>query len=56
MIEELSKRKPALTNTLLSGNVDKTVFCQMDLDDAKVKQFKHAIENNYWFEFFMGMF
>jgi len=28
----------------------------MDLDDAKVKQFKHAIENNYWFEFFMGMF
>lgn len=56
MIEELSKRKPALTNTLLSGNVEKTVFCQMVLDDAKVKQFKHAIENNYWFEFFMGMF
>lgn len=42
-------------NTLISGNLDKTVFCQMDLDDAKVKQFKDAIENNYWFEFFMGM-
>ncbi|XP_004504187.1 transmembrane 9 superfamily member 1-like [Cicer arietinum] len=34
-------------------NVDKTVFCQIDLDDAKAKQFKDAIENNYWFEFFM---
>ncbi|KAF1854441.1 hypothetical protein Lal_00008414, partial [Lupinus albus] len=34
-------------------NVDKTVFCQVVLDDAKVKQFKDAIENNYWFEFFV---
>lgn len=41
---------------LFSGNVDKTVFCQIDLSDANVKQFKDAIENNYWFEFFMGMF
>ncbi|BAT79012.1 hypothetical protein VIGAN_02180200 [Vigna angularis var. angularis] len=37
-------------------NVDKTVFCQIDLNEAKVKLFKDAIENNYWFEFFMGMF
>ncbi|OIW00564.1 hypothetical protein TanjilG_24294 [Lupinus angustifolius] len=35
-------------------NVDKTVFCQVALDEAKVKQFKDAIENNYWFEFFVG--
>ncbi|KAF9685001.1 hypothetical protein SADUNF_Sadunf03G0008900 [Salix dunnii] len=35
-------------------NVDKGVICQLELDDAKVKQFKDAIENNYWFEFFVG--
>ncbi|XP_061337174.1 transmembrane 9 superfamily member 1 [Gastrolobium bilobum] len=35
------------------GNVDRTTFCRLDLDEAKVKQFKDAIENNYWFEFFM---
>ncbi|OIW19294.1 hypothetical protein TanjilG_20419 [Lupinus angustifolius] len=35
-------------------NVDKTVFCQISLDEAKVKQFKGAIENNYWFELFVG--
>ncbi|GAU24378.1 hypothetical protein TSUD_390870 [Trifolium subterraneum] len=36
------------------GNVEKTTFCRLNLDDAKVKHFKDAIENNYWFEFFMG--
>ncbi|XP_004485474.1 transmembrane 9 superfamily member 1 [Cicer arietinum] len=35
------------------GNVERTTFCRLPLDDAKVKQFKDAIENNYWFEFFM---
>ncbi|CAK8530165.1 unnamed protein product [Lathyrus sativus] len=35
------------------GNVERTTFCRLNLDDAKVKQFKDAIENNYWFEFFM---
>ncbi|KAJ6416189.1 hypothetical protein OIU84_004899 [Salix udensis] len=34
-------------------NVDKDVICQLELDEAKVKQFKDAIENNYWFEFFV---
>uniref|UniRef100_A0A6N2K8Q0 Transmembrane 9 superfamily member n=1 Tax=Salix viminalis TaxID=40686 RepID=A0A6N2K8Q0_SALVM len=34
-------------------NVDKAVICQLELDEAKVKQFKDAIENNYWFEFFV---
>ncbi|XP_011009384.1 PREDICTED: transmembrane 9 superfamily member 1-like [Populus euphratica] len=34
-------------------NVDKGVICQLELDEAKVKQFKDAIENNYWFEFFV---
>lgn len=36
--------------------MEKGVICQLELDEAKVKQFKDAIENNYWFEFFMGMF
>ncbi|KAH8510048.1 hypothetical protein H0E87_007826 [Populus deltoides] len=35
-------------------NVDKAVICQLELDEAKVKQFKDAIENSYWFEFFIG--
>ncbi|KAI4298974.1 hypothetical protein L6164_032477 [Bauhinia variegata] len=34
-------------------NVDKTTICQLVLDEPKVKQFKDAIENSYWFEFFM---
>ncbi|XP_065870718.1 transmembrane 9 superfamily member 1 [Euphorbia lathyris] len=34
-------------------NVDKATICSLELDEAKVKQFKDAIENNYWFEFFM---
>ncbi|KAI3774486.1 hypothetical protein L1987_49044 [Smallanthus sonchifolius] len=34
-------------------NVDKTTICDLELDEPKVKQFKEAIENNYWFEFFM---
>ncbi|KAK8527857.1 hypothetical protein GQ457_01G000670 [Hibiscus cannabinus] len=34
-------------------DVDKAVICQLELDEAKVKQFKDAIENSYWFEFFV---
>ncbi|XP_043712965.1 transmembrane 9 superfamily member 1-like [Telopea speciosissima] len=34
-------------------NVDKASICEIELDAAKVKQFKDAIENTYWFEFFM---
>ncbi|XP_076906776.1 transmembrane 9 superfamily member 1-like [Bidens hawaiensis] len=34
-------------------NVDKTTICKLGLDESKVKQFKEAIENSYWFEFFM---
>ncbi|KAF2293867.1 hypothetical protein GH714_005274 [Hevea brasiliensis] len=34
-------------------NVDKGTICSLEIDEAKVKQFKDAIENNYWFEFFM---
>ncbi|KAL2513902.1 Transmembrane 9 superfamily member 1 [Forsythia ovata] len=33
--------------------VDKTTICELELDEAKVKQFKDAIENSYWFEFFI---
>jgi hypothetical protein len=36
--------------------VDRTVICHLDLDEAKVKQFKDAVENSYWLEFFVGMF
>ncbi|CAN8311961.1 unnamed protein product [Cochlearia groenlandica] len=36
-----------------SKDVDKSVICQLELDDAKVKHFKDAIESSYWFEFFM---
>jgi len=34
-------------------NVDKAVICQLELDEATVKHFKDAIDNNYWFEFFV---
>lgn len=34
-------------------NVEKGLICQLDLNEGKVKQFKDAIENSYWFEFFM---
>lgn len=39
---------------LLAEPVDKTTICELELDEAKVKQFKDAIENSYWFEFFIG--
>ncbi|CAO2835335.1 unnamed protein product [Amaranthus hypochondriacus] len=34
-------------------NIDKTTICKLELDPTKVKQFKDAIENSYWFEFFI---
>ncbi|KAJ6342859.1 hypothetical protein OIU78_010722 [Salix suchowensis] len=34
-------------------DVNRGVICQLELDEAKVKQFKDAIENSYWFEFFI---
>ncbi|XP_010272575.1 PREDICTED: transmembrane 9 superfamily member 1-like [Nelumbo nucifera] len=34
-------------------NVDRATICELELNAAKVKQFKDAIENTYWFEFFM---
>ncbi|KAG8389682.1 hypothetical protein BUALT_Bualt01G0004200 [Buddleja alternifolia] len=36
------------------GDVERTTICEIELDAAKVKQFKDAIDNSYWFEFFMG--
>jgi len=38
----------------LIENVDKGSICELELDETKVKLFKDAIENNYWFEFFIG--
>ncbi|CAI9303108.1 unnamed protein product [Lactuca saligna] len=37
----------------LTENVEKTTICELKLDEANVKHFKEAIDNNYWFEFFM---
>jgi len=39
----------------LAENTEKTTICELELNAAKVKQFKDAIENSYWFEFFIGM-
>lgn len=38
----------------ITGTVDRVAICELELDEAKVKQFKDAIENSYWFEFFIG--
>ncbi|KAK1414698.1 hypothetical protein QVD17_30448 [Tagetes erecta] len=35
-------------------NVEKARIYELELDESKVKQFKEANENNYWFEFFIG--
>ncbi|XP_066318612.1 transmembrane 9 superfamily member 1-like [Miscanthus floridulus] len=34
-------------------NVDKATICSLDLDLVKAKQLSDAIENSYWFEFFI---
>jgi len=38
----------------VSENVDKATICSLDLDLVKAKQLSDAIENSYWFEFFIG--
>lgn len=42
-------------HSCLTESVERTAICELKLDEEKVKQFKDAIENSYWFEFFMGM-
>eukprot|EP00252_Welwitschia_mirabilis_P021822 TRINITY_DN5713_c0_g1_i3.p1 TRINITY_DN5713_c0_g1~~TRINITY_DN5713_c0_g1_i3.p1 ORF type:complete len:589 (-),score=72.83 TRINITY_DN5713_c0_g1_i3:295-2061(-) len=34
-------------------NIFKSTICEIELDSTNVKQFKEAIENTYWFEFFV---
>ncbi|XP_021767190.1 transmembrane 9 superfamily member 1 [Chenopodium quinoa] len=34
-------------------STDKTTICELELDPTRAKQFKDAIENSYWFEFFI---
>ncbi|XP_051149742.1 transmembrane 9 superfamily member 1-like [Andrographis paniculata] len=34
-------------------DVPKATICEIELDAAKAKQFKDAIDNSYWFELFM---
>lgn len=38
----------------LAENVEKTTICELKFNEANVKHFKEAIDDNYWFEFFMG--
>ncbi|KAJ7565859.1 hypothetical protein O6H91_02G077800 [Diphasiastrum complanatum] len=33
--------------------VEKATICTLEMDDEKAAQFKNAIENSYWFEFFI---
>jgi hypothetical protein len=40
--------------TFDSGNDEKGFICTLELDSNKVQQFADAIENSYWFEFFIG--
>ncbi|KAH9627015.1 hypothetical protein KSS87_020666, partial [Heliosperma pusillum] len=48
-------------NELIDSQIDikfakraeKTTICELELDAAKAKQFKDAIQNSYWFEFFI---
>ncbi|KAG6478160.1 hypothetical protein ZIOFF_061592 [Zingiber officinale] len=35
-------------------NIGKGTICTIELDATKVKKFADAIENSYWFEFFIG--
>jgi transmembrane 9 superfamily protein 3 len=37
------------------GNEERGSICTLELDSKKVQQFSDAIDNSYWFEFFMGM-
>ncbi|KAL8162441.1 hypothetical protein V2J09_013930 [Rumex salicifolius] len=41
-------------NIKFGKSVGKTKVCELELDAAKVKQFKDAIDHSYWFEFFIG--
>ncbi|XP_038709330.1 transmembrane 9 superfamily member 1 [Tripterygium wilfordii] len=43
----------SLVDIKFRKNVDKSLICRLDLTAEKIKQFKDAIENSYWFEFFM---
>lgn len=45
----------SLLTNFLPENTDKTTICSLELDAEKVKQFRDAIDNSYWFEFFIGM-
>lgn len=44
-----------INSTFGLGNEEKGFICTLELDSKKVQQFADAIENSYWFEFFIGM-
>lgn len=43
----------SLLDIKFGKNVDKASICELELDASKARQFKDAIENSYWFEFFI---
>ena len=46
--------EPFLVFDLLAVNKPKTPICSYNLDEEKANKFKYAVENHYWYEFFMG--
>ena len=40
---------------LNADNIERNFICKLELDAGNVQEFKDAIENAYWFEFFMGI-
>lgn len=39
----------------LTAPTEKKTICSLELTDDQVDAFKEAVENTYWFEFFVGM-
>ena len=35
------------------ANVDKTDYCQIELDDDKLKKFLYSVKNHYWYQMYM---
>ena len=36
-----------------TANVAKTEFCQVHLDDTKLKSFMYAVKNHYWYQMYV---
>ena len=40
-------------SSVFSANVGKTEFCQVHLDDTKLKSFMYAVKNHYWYQMYI---